>query len=239
MDPKLIRDPAKVKKAQTRQEALLVLYPRDLVREMVKLCMDAELLPFEDLVILPNTSAEQLEAELAKDFKNLEGVSPDELAEFEKMNDSLRKVRGKKISELPGQSLTEELFVAEIEEETETVIASVLNAWMQTLSIYRKQNHNPPLDLLLTDTLEPAVPIRFGKTPEITWQEAPCNSIMLTPEQVGKLHEAFAAKLRPLIDAAGPDGYVLWNEEFVIKKDVTQNRYCLRPSPTECSLANF
>jgi hypothetical protein len=71
----------------------------------------------------------------------------------------------------------------------------------------------------LTETLEPVVPIRFGSaTPNMTWQEAPCNSIAMTPEQVGKLHEAFAQNLLKLVDAS-PGGYVLWSKEFVVKKN--------------------
>ncbi len=235
MDSKLTRVPAKVKKAQERYAELAALYPRDLACEMVKAYM-VDLPSPDDAVFLPGTNTEELEAEMQESFEDLEGASPEELAELERMKQGFRDIRGKKLSDLPGP--TPEQDAAELEEEVDTAITNVLSSWLQTLHIYRKQQHNPPVDLLLTDTLEPVIPISFGSHMRLvmsSWREAPCNSVMLTPEQVGKLHEAFVAKLRPLIDAA-PDGYVLWNEEFVIRKDLTQGRYVLQPSPTECKI---
>jgi hypothetical protein len=227
MDSKLTRVPAKVKKAQARYAELEALYSRDLAREMVKACMDA-IPPPEDAVMLPGTSAEELEAEMKEGYGDLLGASPDQLAELEKMKQMFRDIRGKKLSELPGPTPEED--AAHLEEEVDTAIGNVLSAWINTLHIARMQQGDPPLGILLTDTLEPVIPISFGTESEMTWQEAPCNSIAMTPEQVGKLHEAFAAQLRPFIDAA-PEGYTLWNEKFVVKKDA--QGYCLLAPPPE------
>src|SRR5947209_8462684 len=86
-------DPTQGEKAQKRYEALLDLYPRDLTREMVKAFMDAQ--PPDDRVMLLDMSAEELEAELTKDFDGLEEAGPDELAEIDKMKQLFREVRGK------------------------------------------------------------------------------------------------------------------------------------------------
>ncbi|TSC84656.1 MAG: hypothetical protein G01um101413_40 [Parcubacteria group bacterium Gr01-1014_13] len=224
MDSKPIRVPATVRKAQARYAKLEALYPRDFVREMVKAYTDA-LPPPDDAVFLPDTSPEELEAEMKEDPEDLAAASPDELAENEKMKQLFRDLRGKKLSELPEPTPEED--AAHLEEEVDTAIANVLSAWLSTLHIAQKQSDHP-FGVELNHTLEPVVPIRFGANPEMTWQEAPCNSISMTPEQVGKLHEAFADKLRLLIDAAPPwEGYVVSGKDLVIYRWGSQS-YCLR-----------
>jgi hypothetical protein len=211
-----------------RYAELGALYPRDLVREMVKAYMDAMPLP-EDAVLLPGTSEEELEVEMVKDLdpEDLAAASPDELVEHEKMKQLFRDIRGKKLSELPGSTPEED--ASYLEEEVDTAIANVLSAWINTLHIARKQSDHPLGVVELTHTLEPVVPIRFGTNSEMTWQEAPCNSVMLTPEQVSKLHEVFVEKLRPLIDAAPPfEGYAVLGKDLVIYRWASQS-YCLSP----------
>lgn len=218
-------DPAEGKKEQTWFEVLLALYPRDLAREMVKTFFYA--VPIDDKVMMPDMSAEELEVELAKSFDDVDADAKDanvkKLAEIEQIKQLFRDVRGKRLSEISPPTPEED--AAYIEAEVETAIAEVLKSWINML--YAARKHAGGDDVRLTELLDHPTPIprRFSR---LTWQEEPCNSIALTPEQVGKLHEAFVAKLRPLIDAA-PEGYVLLSEKLVIKKDA--QGYCLLALP--------
>jgi hypothetical protein len=126
-------DPTEGEKARSKYEFLLTLYPRDLAREMVKAYIDAIPPPDEDVVMLPGTTAEELEEEMREDFKDLEGASPEELAELEKMKQAFRDIRGKKLSELPKPTPEEE--AVNLEEEVDTAIGNVLSSWMNTLHI--------------------------------------------------------------------------------------------------------
>ncbi len=209
---------------EDKTEVLLALYPRDLAREMVKE-YSAALPPPEDPVILPGMTVEELEKQLAELIPVTQDLSPEELVEAEKIKQSFRDVRGKKVSELPPPTPEEE--AAEIEEEVDMAIANVLGAWINTLYEAWSQQLTPAsFGIMLTETLEPVTPINLSyKSLGMTWQKVVCESfISLTPEQVGKLHEAFAANLRPLIDAA-PEGYVILSNEFYIRKD--PEGYCL------------
>lgn len=236
MDPKLIRVPAKVKKMQERYAELEALYPRDLAREMVKAYMDA-IPPLEDAVILPGMNEDELEADMAQleDREEFAAAIPEQLAEYEKMKQGFRDIHGKKWSELP--PLTPEEDAAYLEEEVDNAITEVLLAWANTLHTSRKELGGADgVGISLADTFEPVISIRFGTGSKKTWWQVPCRNTMLTPEQVGKLHEAFAEKLRPLVDAALPNGYVLW-DEFVIRKEARGYYLCFPPTPDARVLA--
>ncbi len=208
--------------AQERFEGLVALYPRDLVREMVKeyqAQQDAETVPMSD------AAKQELDAVLAKSFDDAEtdARNPEELAELQKM---------RTLFDVSSPPTPEEEAIA-LEEEVNTAIRNVLSSWVNVLYLAHRpeeEDESRPFILPLTDTLEPVTPISFLDQPDMIWQETPCNSIAMTPEQVGKLHEAFAAKLRPLIDAAGPNGYVLLTEDLVITK--TDQGYCLTSGQT-------
>lgn len=143
-------DPAEAEKERSRYETLLALYPRERAREMIKAYLDAE--PVDDSVILPDTSAEELEAEMSTLDEGLDGADPQMRTEVEAMKQLFRDAFG----EADG----------------------------------------------------------CGKD----WLEAVCVSVALTPEQARELQASWAASLRTRIDAA-TDGYVLWSDDFVIRKD--------------------
>lgn len=206
-------DPTEGEKAATRYETLLALYPRDRAREMIKAYLDT--LPVDDAVFLPDTSPEQLEAEMAELDEAFEDADPQVQAELDSMKQLFRDVRGKRPSELPQPTPEEE--AEELEREVETAIAQMTSAWINMLYVVR--SHAGGGEVLLTEELlETDPPFTFDAPDEgVHWLEACCNSIALSPEQARELQALWASKLRPLIDAA-PEGYVLWGDEFVIKK---------------------
>jgi hypothetical protein len=84
----------------------------------------------------------------------------------------------------------------------------------------------------LTEELDAVPPVlvgAFGDADAVGthWLEAVCVSIALTAEQARELQALWASALRPLVDAE-QDGYVLWSDEFIIKKD--GGGYVLRPA---------
>lgn len=199
-------DPTEGEKARTRWQELEALYPRARAKEMVKAYIAA--LPLDDAVILPETSAEQLEAEMAGMDDGLEDAPPEALAELEAMKQLFRDVRGKRPSELPPP--TPEELDEEAERETEHAIAQLTSGWISMLHLARRRAGGA--EVVLSDDLLDA--FRGGTH----WLEAQCNSSMLSPDQARELQAAWASNLKPLIDAA-PGGYALWNDEFMIKKD--------------------
>lgn len=218
-------DPAEGEKARTRWEALLALYPRERAREMVQAYLDA--LPVDDAVILPDTSAEELEAEMATLDGDLEDAPPEALAEIDAFKQLFRDARGKRPSELP-QPKPEEL-AEEIEREAETAVAQLTSGWINML--YFASDRASGADVVLTgDLLEATPPVMLGMSAKdgVHWLEAVCVSIALTHEQARELQALWVSNLRSLLDAA-PDGYVLWDEKYVIKKDV--RGYVLTTAP--------
>lgn len=209
-------DPAEGEKAQGKYEALLALYPRDRAAEMMRAYYES--LPPQDGVILEGMSAEELETSLEDMCDGAADASPEELAAIEQMKQGFRDMRGKKLSDLPEPTPEEDAeFYAE---QADTAIVQILNGWINTL--WRMKDPKHPVDPpLLTATLEPVTPILWGGK---TWQEMVAPVTGLTTEQVAELHAAFAAKLRRLIDAE-PNGYVLWSEEFVIRKETSPRTY--------------
>ena len=87
-------DPAEGERAVTRYQALIALYPRDLVLGMIQAYYEA--LPPVDDVMLPGMSAEELEAEMSKEFAVPDDTPPEALAELEQLKQGFRDIRGKK-----------------------------------------------------------------------------------------------------------------------------------------------
>lgn len=222
-------DPAEAEKEPARHAALMALYPRDRAREMVKAYLDA--LPVDDAVFLPDTSPEELEAEMASLDEGLQDAEPGIQDEVEAMKQLFRDVRGKRLSELP--PLTPEEAAEELDGETETAIAQLMSSWFNMLWVARERAGGA--EVPLTDGLEAIPPVTVGAFGDAEdggtpWLEAVCAGIALSPEQARELQTLWAAALRPLIDAA-PDGYILWSDEYVIGKDA--RGYVLRASPTK------
>jgi hypothetical protein len=211
--PSAYHDPTKAAEARRRYEHLQTLFPRGRIRAWIEENIAA--MPPDETVILPGMSAEELEAEMEEVLALPPDAPPDVAAELAKMKQLFRDTRGKKISELP---VSPEALVAEYEEETETAIAGILSAWMNVLHFARK--HSPPGSAVrLSETLEPVTSVRFGHAGTTSWVEMACTNTALTPIQATAAHAEFASRLRPLIDGA-PDGYVLWDDEHVIARDV-------------------
>lgn len=210
-------DPTEDEKARTRYESLVALYPRDRAREMVRACLDAMTFD-EDPVFMEGVTDAELDGFLSELAGPLEGATPEQLAEMEGAKQAFSDMRGKKLSELPPP--TPEQDAAYVEGETETAVRQMTSAWIQMLWTARDRAGSGAV-LLTEELLEATPPVLVGRSsPEggTHWLEACSVSVALSPGDARELQAAWAARLRPLIDAS-PDGYVLWSDEFVIKKE--------------------
>ncbi len=199
-------DPAEGEAEVARFEALLGLYPLDRASEITKAYFEA--LPPNDGVFLPETSAEELEAEMADAFALPDDASDEDRAEVEQMKQGFRQIRGKKVSEIETTPEEDAQFYAE---EALTGLRQLFSGWAQTLYLWEKQEG---AGARLTDTFEPTGPIRaFGGK---TWQEIAGTPTPFTADEIAELHAVFAAKLRAAIDA---DPTFRLASDWTIKKD--------------------
>lgn len=152
----------------------------------------------------------------------LDAMPPPTKSDYELEEEFFRRALGEKANEKPPSTPEWDAAYdeAEIERETDKAIKQMSTCWKSMIGALRlrAKGGNVHLNYLL----EPSTPLNFG--PGVTWLEASIVSLKLTVEQASKLHEAFVANLRPLIDATY-EGYSLWGDDYIIL--MSWGGYCL------------